>query len=409
MIKKNHNQINLFNDFPTENQIPFIEEDITISGYKVKRKTGEFWTGKQRQASTIHEVSYRACFKPQLPNYFITRFTKNNEIVYDPFGGRGTTCVEAAILGRKIIQNDINPLSVVLAKGRLSIPSLKEINDRLEKIDFNRNYKCELDLSMFYHEKTFNEILAIKNYLCLKIKSKKLDNIDSWIRMVATNRLTGHSPGFFSVYTMPPNQAVSAKRQQLINEKRGQKPTYRDTKQIILKKSKQLLGGLTHSDISNLQNAAVDALFLNKPANLTSEIKSSSVSLVVTSPPFLNIVQYKNDNWLRCWFNGIDAESVGKLITMSKTLDDWAVEMKKVLNELYRVVKKGGYVAFEVGEIKNGKIKLDEVIIPLGIDVGFSCEYIMINSQKFTKTSNIWGVSNNLSGTNSNRIVVLKK
>ena len=25
----------------------------------------EFWTAKQRQAHPLHEVSYRACFKPQ--------------------------------------------------------------------------------------------------------------------------------------------------------------------------------------------------------------------------------------------------------------------------------------------------------------------------------------------------------
>jgi hypothetical protein len=72
-------------------------------------------------------------------------------------------------------------------------------------------------------------------------------------------------------------------------------------------------------------------------------------------------------------------------------------------------VKKNGVIAFEVGEIRNGKIKLDEVILPLGIEVGLSCESVMINSQIFTKTSNIWGVSNNSVGTNSNRIVVFRK
>ena len=44
------------------------------------------------------------------------------------------------------------------------------------------------------------------------------DNIDRWIRMVATNRLTGHSPGFFSVYTLPPNQAASQNSQIKINK-----------------------------------------------------------------------------------------------------------------------------------------------------------------------------------------------
>ena len=44
-----------------------------------------------------------------------------------------------------------------------------------------------------------------------------LDGVDRWIRMVAVNRLTGHSPGFFSVYTLPPNQAASLDAQAKIN------------------------------------------------------------------------------------------------------------------------------------------------------------------------------------------------
>lgn len=329
--------------------------------------------------------------------------------MYDPFGGRGTTAVEAALLGRKIIQNDINPISIILSAGRLAVPTLKQVEDRLLEVDIFDNLVSEIDLSMFYEKQTLNEILSLRNYFSKKEKNKTFDTVDAWIRMVATNRLTGHSSGFFSVYTMPPNQAVSIESQTKINEKRKQVPIYRDTKKIILKKSKQLLSGLTRDEIVNLHGAFQTALYLSKPANSTNEIKDNSVSLVVTSPPFLDIVQYKDDNWLRCWFNQVDADEVGKGITMAKTVDVWASQMKSVLAELYRILKKDGIVAFEVGEIRNGKIKLDEVILPLGIEVGFSCEYVMINSQSFTKTSNIWGVSNNKVGTNSNRIVVFKK
>ena len=45
--------------------------------------------------------------------------------------------------------------------------------------------------------------------------------------------------------------------------------------------------------------------------------------------------------------------------------------MKDTLTELYRITRPGGFVAFEVGEIKNGKIRLDEEIVPLGVNVGF--------------------------------------
>ena len=57
----------------------------------------EFWTSGQRQAHSLHEISYRACFKPQLPEFFISRLTAPGEGVYDPFMGRGTTPLQAAL------------------------------------------------------------------------------------------------------------------------------------------------------------------------------------------------------------------------------------------------------------------------------------------------------------------------
>lgn len=387
----------------------FLQDEIDCCGLKVKRISGEFWTSKQRQACSIHEVSYRACFKPQLPNFFIKHFTSESDIVYDPFGGRGTTAIEAALLGRNIIQNDINPISTILSAGRLCAPQLQEISKRLDEIPLDKKIKSDIDLSMFYEENTLREILNLRLYFLKKIEKGTFDTIDNWIRMVATNRLTGHSPGFFSVYTLPPNQATTQKRQIKINETRNQTPEYRNTKAIILKKSKQLLGDVDDSTRKKLQDAFKRSLFINESASNTNAIESNSVSLVVTSPPFLDIVQYKDDNWLRCWFNNIDTNEVGKKITMSKSVSDWSNVMLEVLKELKRVLKKNGVIAFEVGEIRNGKIKLDEIIAPLGVKAGLTCDQIIINSQVFTKTSNIWGVDNNSSGTNSNRIVLFKK
>ncbi len=94
---------------------------------------------------------------------------------------------------------------------------------------------------------------------------------------------------------------------------------------------------------------------------------------------------------------------------MSKTVNAWSEVMSKVFKELYRITKKQGWIAFEVGEIKAGKVNLEEYVIPLGENNGFTCDSIMINEQTFTKTANIWGVSNNSKGTNTNRIVIFKK
>jgi hypothetical protein len=83
--------------------------------------------------------------------------------------------------------------------------------------------------------------------------------------------------------------------------------------------------------------------------------------------------------------------------------------MGDVFRELFRITRKGGWVAFEVGEVRGGSVKLDEHVVPLGLAAGFECEGILINLQEFTKTSNIWGINNNTHGTNTNRIVMFKK
>ena len=385
------------------------ESTETSDSLSVPVYEAEFWTSRQRQASPVHEISYRACFKPQLPAYFIGRLTDEGDVVYDPFSGRGTTAVEAALHGRNVIANDVNPLSSILTYPRLELPSVTEIDARLRSLRFAARPKSGLDLSMFFHPDTEYEILGLREYLYRRAQSGAEDAADRWIRMVATNRLTGHSPGFFSVYTLPPNQAVTQEDQVRINARLRQEPGYRDIRALILKKTMQLQGRLSAAERWWLRKAADDALLISRDAGATADIPAGSVQLTVTSPPFLDVVQYARDNWLRCWFNSLDAEAISGRITMAREVEDWAAAMTPVFAELYRVTRPGGWVAFEVGEVRRGAVKLEEVVAPLGIYAGFSCEAILINAQRFTKTANIWGVSNNKLGTNSNRIVLFRK
>ena len=358
----------------------------------------EFWTAKQRAGHSLHEVSYRACYKPQLPAYFIQKFCEPESVVYDPFMGRGTTLIEAQLHGHCVIGNDVNPLSKVLTYPRLNPPALVEIEKRLQEIHLSTDEEIDKELLVFFHEDTLQEIYGWRTYF----QDNQSDVVDAWLQMVVCGRLTGHSPGFFSVFTLPPNLAASVASQRRINEKRNQKPEYRDTKALIYRKSKQLL---RHSLPDHFSRD--DAILLTESADRTPQIKDESVDLVVTSPPFLDTIDYVQDNWLRMWFCGIEIER-GKIWQL-KSLEDWVTRMTDVFVELRRVLKHGGRVAFEVGEVRNGTIFLENAVAKASLDAGLIPEEIMINIQHFTKTANCWGVSNNRKGTNSNRIVILKR
>ena len=61
-------------------------------------------------------------------------------------------------------------------------------------------------------------------------------------------------------------------------------------------------------------------------------------------------------------------------------------------------VAAGGRIAFEVGEVRRGEIKLEETVLGCGLAAGLRAELILINDQEFTKTANCWGVDNNAKG-----------
>ena len=374
---------------------------------RVNTFTNEFWTAKQRAAHSLHEISYRACFKPQLPRFFVERLSQPGDIVYDPFMGRGTTLVEAALMGRRPCGCDVNPLSGVLCGPRLRPPSLLQVQQALAGVDFRDAGEMPEELLVFYHADTLRQISALRKYLLERERTGVLTSVDRWIRMVAVNRLTGHSAGFFSVYTLPPNQAVSPRAQAKINSRLNQRPSPRDVPAIILSKSRSLLRDVTPELRKRLDDLAGSARIVVGASSATPSIEDNSVALVVTSPPFLDVVDYKGDNWLRCWFCGIDASAVP--VTLARQTDTWKAFVTSTLSELRRVLRPGGHVAFEVGEVRGGALRLEEVVVPAAIAAGLEPVLVLVNAQQFTKTANCWGVTNNSKGTNTNRVVLLRK
>ncbi len=396
-------ELRAFDEFCQQTEEGMLE----VEGVCAPTFTNEFWTKAQREGHSLHEVSYRACFKPSLPAFFIERLSRPGDLVLDPFMGRGTTPLEACLRGRVPCGNDVNPLSEMLLRPRLCPPTLAAVAARVETLDLTWRGPLEEDLLVFFHPETLRAITALRDYFLRRAAAGELDEVDAWLRMVAVNRLTGHSSGFFSVYTLPPNQATSVAAQRKINAKRSQVPPARDVRGILLKKSRALLADADTLWRSRSRGIADMAVLTTGPASSMDAVPSSSVQLVVTSPPFLDVVQYADDNWLRCWFCGIEASEVP--ITMARSVEAWRDAMREVFVELWRVVRPGGYVAFEVGEVRRGKVRLEEHVLPVAAGVGFEPELVMLHTQDFTKTARCWGVENNRRGTNTNRVVVLQR
>ncbi|WP_036096160.1 DNA methyltransferase [Leptospira weilii] len=370
-----------------------------------KIQIGEFWTSRQRQSHSIHySVSYRASFKPELPAFFLDRYlSKKKSVVLDPFGGRGTTSIQANLEGHAAIHNDISPMSLFLAKSRQTIPSFERLEKNLDRLDLKKKTpeeKEDKDLLAFYHKDTLNEIKNLK-----RIVSGDFTPEIQYIGITALSRLHGHSDGFFSVYSFP-QISIPPAAQKRNNEKKGIKPEYKEIKSRILQKMKRDLKTPLppfYHDFSHRNR------YTNHSSLFLESLEDSVADLVVTSPPFLDKVNYEEDNWLRYWFLEIELPDHKKPSIFS-TLGAWTEFIHGSLKELSRVLKPDGVCVMEVGDIKKGAtvFNLDEYVIQAASDSGLEWETTFINDQKFTKLSNCWNVSNNEKGTNSNRCVVFR-
>jgi len=390
-----------FKDFGTPTEV----ETVVNGTWVVPQFTNEFWSASPKVDQPLHAVSYRACFKPQLPRFFFP-LAEPLDYIFDPFMGRGTTLIEAALRGYCIAGADINPVSIVLTKARLCPPTLKKVKERLKRVPdlILGGQQFPEMLNHFYHPDTLRDLLRIRGYLL--VKGSQMDNVDLWILMVCLTRMAGNSPGYFSTYTLPASQAVSPEAQARINKKEMRVPPKRNVFNIILKKSQDLLSKLDNSSRYYLNFANESSHFRLCSAAEVSSLPDQ-VQLTITSPPFLDVVDYKSDNWLRGWMMNINTMDLP--IWQIKDVQQWTSAMQTVMEQVLLVTKPEGFLCMEVGEVKDGKVSLEQNILGAGIAAGWKPCLIVINKQEFSKSAAIYGVANNEKGTNSNRIVVFMK
>lgn len=378
---------------------------------------GQLWNNKQRVSHSLHEVPYRACFQGTLPEFFIERLTDPLGVVFDPFMGRGTTLVQAALMGRKACGSDALPLPFYLTAPRLTPLHPGQAADfkyQLEQV-LRGPYRASpssvpADLAPFFHLDTYRELLTLQNAIRNKMNHPEIKHFDlymHWAQMVALSRLTGHSSGYFSAYSLPPNQAVTPISQAKINAREGAKygpPQYRPIVPRIIQKTGALLKNLTSTQFDMMWFVNKFHQMAMKPADVPW-LPANSVDLLVTSPPFLDVVNYLEENWVKNWFIGLPEHTPP---VMHGSPEAWILMMASAMRAWWTQLKPGAWLAVEAGECKG--INLNEIVMEIGKKVGFTpvCTIVQLHFG-FTKTSHIYGVENGKAGTNTQRVSLMVK
>lgn len=330
--------------FETELNIIQEYENLLDSCYPTKQDKNDAldlidWDFKEFQTQYLsHRFhSYPARFIPQIPKTFIKLFTNENDIVIDPFCGCGTTIVEAFLNGRNSIGNDFNPLACLITKIKAQLISEGDLNLLGKKLmeikryvdsDHRRpEYFRKLpkrNISNLFNRDMINELCLIKEGLDeLKDKQEIYD-----LGLVALSAM------IWSIIESENGVDIFANFYKKISNIMD---TIREMRNIVKKQPKvKVLHG--------------DARFLDIDSNISN--------LIVTSPPYVNALDYYrvhmyNMLWLGMDYNGFRRHEIGGhshfIANRFRLLSEYLADMLRSMIEMNRVLRKGGICVIAIG------------------------------------------------------------
>ena len=99
--------------------MPIFNDENLEKWKESKIWTDSLWIIPERDKSGKHSGFYHGNFVPQIPHQLILRYSKKNEVVFDPFVGSGTTTYEAERLKRNFIGIDIQNNLITQIKNNI--------------------------------------------------------------------------------------------------------------------------------------------------------------------------------------------------------------------------------------------------------------------------------------------------
>lgn len=373
------------------------------------------WADKS-DSDPLHSLcSYLGAFPPSLASYFIKFFTDENDLVFDPFSGRGTTILESRILNRNSFGSDLNPIALALSKAKSHFLKKKEIISRIDELESSYDYALYLpeaqaesdEIHLIFHQGTIAQLCYLKDELLTS--SCKIDQflIGAILGIMHGGERKDGTSGYLSI-SMPNTFSMSPEYVRRFVQTRELKRVNRNVFDILREKVERVFSKHTSPKKESFV-IECDAKEVSKSTDLKKH--QGKVDLLLTSPPYLGIVNYAKQNWIRSWFLNSDPIEISEKLDDDLNINQWVQFSKKTLIEFKKMLKPNGVAVFVIGDVAKSK----DNVIPLARDfalmvkenklfknVWIFSDYI----QGVDKTTRIWGETKG-KATATDRIVIL--
>lgn len=302
--------------------------------------------------STLHQLSpFLGKMKSTMAKELVATFSEPGNTVLDPFAGSGTVPLESAILQRASVGIDRNPYSILLTKAKLDPPesekvakeSTKEYLDQIDPVDDHPPDSTPTWVREFYHPKTLAGIEELAELL--------RSNDEYFIMACLLGILHHQRPGFLSY---PASHLRSYLRDEKFpREEYPDRYDYREIRPRLIAKVERAYRRFPSFDDTLDRRVLVG----DTPQVMKESISDQSVNTIITSPPYMNKLDYGRDNRLRLYFLGID--DYKELDGTPKSKDSYREFLDRFLCEAIRVLSTGAYIVFVLGESRRSGSAVD--------------------------------------------------
>jgi len=342
--------------------------------------------------------SYPARFIPQIPLTFIKLFTEETDFVLDPMCGCGTTLVEAFLNNRNSIGNDFNPLAVLIADVKTALIPAQDFEYLEKKILKMKRY---LDLDYGRIEQREN---SLPNRLVSKIFNKAIiGKLETIREMIMELKDEGHN----NLYDLG-RVALSSTIWSLVENGNGLDVDNTFIKKIQMMKRELLEMSKIVTNKPSVKVIQGDARKL--------EVNSNSIDLIVTSPPYVNALDYYRTHMYNMLWLGMDFDIFRKheigghshfIMNRFRLLSEYLGDMLRSMIEMNRVLKKNKICTIVVGNssLEYELIESYKFFASFAAKIGFKQLKIIFRRIDKTKKYTSAGIGQ----INDEYIVVLKK
>lgn len=359
----------------------------------------------------IHK--YPSKFIPQIPRWAILEYSKENDLIIDPFAGSGTTLVESLVYNRNAIGIDINPIARLITKVKTTPINPELLMKYYERLVINARNDREIKYDMI------PKIPNIEKWFTKK-SIKNLSILKHYIRNIEDDDIRDFFKANFSAIIRKTSNAEYRSQKTYVSSRFRREP--HDVFEIFERRFKQYVEGMSKFYTLMYEKQVVSKIISGSADNFDLKDRCNNIGykkhidLAITSPPYVTAVEYPSVfkleyQWLdyfedseinehrksyigtdRVYVNeyrelahfGIDRidnqlkEIYDSNMKKSYIIYKYLVGMKNNMKCVYDVLKTNGKYVIVIGNnsVMNIEIPLSEYIIEIAKEIGFELDNI---------------------------------